>query len=244
MNLRDVWDFLGVLFSHKRRQPRAALTTPRQQEFAVIGLGRFGSSVALTLVSRGHTVLGIDSDPALVQQYSDEITQTVSLDSTDEDALRDIDIGSYETVIVAIGSQFEANVMTTVALKMLGVRRVICKVATQRQHDILRNIGADEVVLPEHESGVRVAERLATPGVVGSIRLNNVHIVSEVQVPTKYVGKTLEEVGFQERYGTAVVAIGRREQFVANPPPDLLLKPDDVLVVIAEEHQVVRLIFG
>ena len=123
-----------------------------QPEFAVIGLGRFGSSLALTLAGRGYTVVGIDRDRALVQEFADELTQTVALDATDEDALRAIDIASFDTVVVAIGADFESNLMATVALKSLGVRHIVCKALSERQQAILLKVGADRVVLPEYEA--------------------------------------------------------------------------------------------
>ncbi|HZH97967.1 MAG TPA: TrkA family potassium uptake protein, partial [Fimbriimonadaceae bacterium] len=185
MRLSDLLDFLAGLFVHKPRNIGAKTLPTQTQEFAVIGLGRFGFSLAKRLVSLGHTVLGVERDSAISQQYADELTQTVSLDSTDEDALREVDITSYETVVVAIGTNFEANVMTTVALKELGVRNVICKAATLRQRDILLRVGADRVVLPEHEGGARVAQELATPGILDEIRLFEEVKVSELRVPRR-----------------------------------------------------------
>ncbi len=133
-------------------------------EFAVIGLGRFGSSLALTLAERGFSVLGIDRDRSIVQALAGRLTQTVALDSTDEQALRAVDIPSFDTVVVAIGSNFEANLLTTVAVKSLGVPHVICKATTDRQRTILLRVGADRVILPEHEAGCRLAQELAAPG--------------------------------------------------------------------------------
>ncbi len=119
-------------------------------DIAVIGLGRFGSSLALTLAASGCKVLGIDRDQTIVQHLADDLTQTVALDATDENALRAIDITAFDTVVVAIGADFESDLMATVALKSLGVRRVICKALTERQKSILLKVGADQVVLPEH----------------------------------------------------------------------------------------------
>lgn len=144
---------------------------PRAQEYAVIGLGRFGSSLARTLMSRGASVLGIDRSPEIVQQMADELTQAVVLDATDENALRDIGITDFHTVIVAIGSNFEANLLTTVALRELGVPNVICKALTIRQRDILLKVGATRVILPEHEAGQRLALELLNPGMLGQLEL-------------------------------------------------------------------------
>ena len=118
-------------------------------DMAVIGLGRFGASVALTLARQGFSVVGVDRDPKLVQSLADDLTQTLTFDATDENALRAVDIASFDTVIVAIGADFEANLMATVALKAVGVKRIICKALTERQKTILLRVGADKVVLPE-----------------------------------------------------------------------------------------------
>jgi len=118
-------------------------------EYVVIGLGRFGASVALTLSEQGHSVLGIDSDQQVAQSMADQLTRVVVLDSTDEVALRAVDIVSFDTVIVAIGTNFEANLMTTAALKDLGVRQIICKALTVRQGSILTRVGATRIILPE-----------------------------------------------------------------------------------------------
>lgn len=125
--------------------------------FAVIGLGRFGTSLALGLVERGHNVLGIDRDREHIQRLADESTQVVALDATDEDSLQAVDITSFDTVVVAIGTNFEANLMTTLALKSLGVRHIVCKALTPRQQTALLAVGAGHVVLPEHESARRLA---------------------------------------------------------------------------------------
>ncbi|MEJ5297348.1 MAG: NAD-binding protein, partial [Armatimonadota bacterium] len=112
-------------------------TVPMSREFAVVGLGRFGVSLARTLLERGFHVLGIDKDQHLVDYYAQELTQTIALDATDEHALREIDIGSFDTVVVAIGDHLEDNVLATATLKDLGVRQVVCKAASRRQKEIL-----------------------------------------------------------------------------------------------------------
>jgi trk system potassium uptake protein len=123
---------------------------PRKKnpEFAVIGLGRFGNAVAMTLAERGLTVLGIDRDQRIVQNLSEDITQTITLDVNDEDALREADIQLYDTVVVTLERDFKSKLLTTLTLKALGVRRVICTAASERERAILLKTGADQVVLP------------------------------------------------------------------------------------------------
>ena len=157
----------------------------------MIGLGRFGSGVALTLVKRGYTVLGIDRDKAVSQQFADELTQTVALDSTDEEALRAVDITSFDTVIVGIGADFESSLLTTVALRSVGVRRIVCKALSERQQSILLKVGADQVILPEHEAGQRLAYMLTTPLMLDQLPLGPEHSITELRPPPDYVGRPL-----------------------------------------------------
>lgn len=208
------------------------------QEFAVIGLGRFGTSLARVLVEEGHTVLGVDRSMDLVQRYSHQITQTVQLDSTDEEALKEIDITSYSTVVVAIGQNFEANLMTTVALKSLGVSTVICKATTEMQRNILLRIGADQVVLPEYEAGARLANQLITPSVVGQMTLCPGTRVSEIRVPEHMVGLSLEDIDVRGRFDLNIVAIQRGTQVLVAPKKGSVLRQDDLLVVIGSNDAV------
>lgn len=210
-------------------------------EFAVIGLGRFGSSLALRLVERGYTVLGIDSDRALVQRMADDLTRIVSLDSTDEDALRAVDITAFDTVIVAIGANFEANLMTTLALKSLGVQRIICKAGTQRHRNVLLSVGAHQVVLPEHESAHRLADALTTPRLVDQIGLGSSYRISELTVPESLIGQTLQDSALRQRFGVTLVAVQRGEHVVGSPPADFMFAEGDKLAVLGTNEQVDRL---
>jgi trk system potassium uptake protein TrkA len=148
------------------RRIRRMARSDSSQEYAVIGLGQFGISVAQNLVRLGHTVLAIDRDRDLVQDWADELTQTVALDATDETALRAVGLDAFDTVVVAIGADFESSVMITMLLKELGVRRVVCKALSQRQRAVLERVGADQVVQPEYEAGLRLAQRLSAPDLI------------------------------------------------------------------------------
>lgn len=212
-----------------------------QHEYAVIGLGRFGSSLAIQLTKLGHTVLGIDSDPALAQRYSHMMSQTLSLDSTDELALTEVDITSYETVVVAIGSSFEAALMTVVALKQLGVQKVIVKAQTTVHRDVLLRVGADRVVLPEYEAGERLADEITTPTLVGQIVLCEKNRISELRVPERMLNKSLAEIEMRERFGVTVVAIQRGDDSIVNPPSSTRLLAGDMLVVIGPTEQITEL---
>lgn len=215
---------------------RANVGAPK--EFAVIGLGRFGSSVAMTLVERGHTVLGIDQSAELVQRYSDVITQTARLDSTDETALKEVDIQSYDTVVVAIGSDLEANILTVAALRSLGIRRVVCKAQTRKHREILLSLGADKVALPEYEAGQQLAVELSLPLIVARIELDSETEVSELRVPAAMVGHTIEETGVTVRYGLQVLAVKTDSGVEVAPKASHRLKKNDLLIVLGASDRI------
>ncbi len=210
------------------------------QEFAVIGLGRFGRSVAHHLESHGYTVLGIDLSPQIVQSFTNQVTQAVTLDSTNEEALRAVDITSFDTVVVAIGTDFEANLLTTVALKNLGVRRVITKALNRRQEEILRRVGADRVIRPEHDAGERLAEELITPAMLEKLHLGADHSVLELVVPQPLVWKSLAQMDLRNRYGITVLVVKRGETILVSPPADCILQEGDILVVLGSNQDLTR----
>ncbi len=210
-------------------------------EFAVIGLGRFGTSLALSLIARGYTVLGIDHQREIVQRLADEITQTVALDATDEDALRAVDIKSFDTVIVSISDSFESNIMATVILKSLGVRRVISKAASERQRMILLAVGADQVVLPEVESAQRLAAFITSPQLLDHVAFGSGYSISEVNVSPTLIGKALQDLALRQRFGVTVLAVRRGDDVVVSPPADYAFVEGDIIAVLGTNAQIDQL---
>ncbi len=208
-------------------------------EFAVIGLGRFGTSLALALMEDGHSVLGIDADPVIVQRISADITYAVSCDATDEEALQEVNITAFDTVVVAIGVDFESNLLVTSALKSLGVRHVISKAVTSRQQEILLRVGADRVVLPEHDAGRRLAEELIAPAVLERVHLGPDHSVAEVRVPSSLAWRSLAQLDLRRRMGVTVLVIKRGEQLLVSPAADTVLLDEDLLVILGDNDALV-----
>ena len=219
------------MFRKKKKKP----------EFAVIGLGRFGRSVVKTLVNKGFSVLGVDRDEESVQVVLDLCTQAVILDSTNEDALRELGIGAFDTVVVAIGTDFESNLITTAALKAIGVRRVICKALSTRQKDILLRIGADEVVQPEADAGHQLGLELAAPNLLDRIPLGDKHTILELMVTSSMDGKTLVDADLRKLYDVSVMAIKRENDITISPSGDFLMKEGDILVVLGEVDKITKL---
>ena len=213
----------------------------RELDVAVIGLGRFGSSLAVTLTTHGYIVLGIDRDPQLVQDISGEIAHAAALDATDEAALREVEITAFDTVVVAIGSNFESNLLATVALKHLGIRQIICKALSSRQREILLKVGADRVVQPEQDAGRRLAEELMAPAMLEHVPLGPSHGIAELYVPRSMPGQSLAELRLRERYGVTVLVVKREDRLLVSPSGDTVLRPGDLLVVLGSNEEILAL---
>lgn len=203
-----------------------------QKEIAIIGLGRFGSSLARRLESLGHRVMGIDHDAQLVKEIAGEITEALVLDATDDDALRQVDISSFSTVVVAVADNFEANALITTSLKKLGIPDVICEANSDRHREILLRIGANRVILPKEESGYQLADELSIPGMLEVLSLSQDYSLIEIKTPPGLTGKG-PEAG--EPYGVIVVLIVRGNQLIYNPDQDCRFQPEDILVLVGEK---------
>ncbi len=201
----------------------------QEKEFAVIGLGRFGGTLARRLETMGHMVLGVDVDMARVQEIADDITSAVALDAISEDALQDVDIASFGTVIVAIGEDFEASALITAYLKGLGIARVICVAQTRRHRDILLRIGADQVIVSDEDSGLRLAEVLAAPDMLERATLDADHSLTELKAPPSLVGQPVASLG---RYEVTVVLIQRPDRLIPCPDPGTRLEKEDTLFAV------------
>ena len=209
----------------------------RQNEFAVIGLSPFGASLARRLESMGHIVLGIDRDIARVQEISDDITSAVTLDATNDDALAEVDIASFGTVIVGMGNNFEDNALVTAYLKNLGIPRVIALAQTSRHRDILLRIGADQVILSDEDSGIRLAEALASPKMMERVVLDTTHSLTELKVPASLVGKPVTALG---PYGINVLLIQRPDCLLPNPDPETRMEAEDTLFAVGPREKLLE----
>ncbi len=205
---------------------------PAKKLFAVIGLGRFGTSVAMTLQTLGHEVLAIDSDEDRVQKLSDQVTHVVQADTTDENALHALGLRNFDAVVVAIGADVQANVATTLLLKELGIPYIIAKARNALHGKMLEKIGADRVVYPERDMGQRVAHSLISSNVLDYIELSPDLSLVEVTVPGTFIGRTLQQANMRALYGVNVVAIKRFEKLIVPPQPNELIQESDIMIVI------------
>ncbi len=214
-----------------------AFNKKKDKEFAIIGLNRFGSSLARRLESLGHPVIGIDNDPRAVKEIADEITEAVILDATDEDALREVDITAFQTVIVAISRDFEANALITSSLKSLGVPHVITQSNTDRHREILLRVGADRVILADEESGNQLANELSITGIMDQLDLNQDYSLIEIELSEKLIGRGLEVC---DEYDVVVLLILRGDELILSPDPSTRFLRDDKLILVGEKHHLVE----
>ena len=211
-------------------------TKSENRQFAIIGLGRFGSNMAKALHKMGYEVLAIDKDMQEVQEFSNEFTHVVQADATDEDALRALGILNFDVVVVAIGENLQANVLATLQLKEIGARYIVATARDTLQIKLLEKIGADRVVSPERDMARRVAYNLASTSVMDYIELSPEFSIVEITVPHSFQNKTLVESNIRAKYGINVVAIKRGEDLIVSPQPTEHLLKDDIAVVVGSNE--------
>mgnify|MGYP002642351077 CR=1 FL=1 len=208
-------------------------------EIMIVGLGRFGSAAANSLIELGQDVIGVDSEAKLVQRYAAMLTEAVEVDATDIDAMRLIGAQDVQTAVVAIGNDIEASILAASVLLELEVPRVWAKAVSDRHGQILERLGVHRVVFPERDMGDRVAH-----GLVG-LALDFVLIgadfaMAETTAPKEALGRTLAEVGLRSRYDVTVVCTKPPGGTFSLTGPDTILQPDDTLLVIGEKENVER----
>lgn len=199
----------------------------------MIGLGRFGSSLAKTLVTLGHNVLAVDSSEERVQHISETVSHAVVADATDEEALKALGLRNFDVVIVAIGQDMQANILASIILKEIGVRNVMAKALNELHGKVLEKIGVDKVIYPERDMAVRLAHALSTSNVVDYMELTPDYSIEEIVVPEKMQGKSLGTLNLRAKYGISVIAIKKPDgSLIPGPGADSVLNPGDVAVVI------------
>jgi trk system potassium uptake protein len=220
--------------------------------FTVIGLGRFGYSVAQTLVSKGTEVLAIDKDEEKIQAISDIATFAVQCDATDERALKAVSAQNVDVAVVSIGENIEASILIVQTLKEMGVKSIVAKAVAPIQGKILKNLGVDEVIYPERDAAIRLAHRLVSPSVLEYLELAPGFSVEEVSVSESMSGLSLEDVKLRGQHNLNVIGIKKQvtrmvkgrmmkeETFNFTPKPNDVIEKGDVLVMIGREEDLDR----
>ena len=208
------------------------------KNYVVIGCGRFGSSVAKTLYSLGHEVLAIDKNEEKIQNIAEQVTHAVEADCTDENVLKSLGIRNFDVAVISIGSDIQSSIMATLICKELGVQYVLYKAQNELQAKVLYKIGADRVVFPERDMGIRVAHNLVSQNVLEYIELDPHYSIAEILATSKWIGKTIGQLDLRANYGITVMAVKQGININISPEADDVLKAGDILVVIGKNEQI------
>ncbi|HIS28236.1 MAG TPA: TrkA family potassium uptake protein [Candidatus Avamphibacillus intestinigallinarum] len=211
-----------------------------KREFAVIGLGRFGGSICRELSMEDMHVLAIDIDEEKVNEFKNVATYAVIADATDESALKELGIKNIDHVIVAIGDNIQASILTTVILTDLGIEKITVKAQNDYHEKILKKIGANQVVHPERDMGKRIAHNIISSNILDYLELSDEHSIVEVKAGKKMSGKTIVDLDIRANYGCNIVAIKNEDNINVSPSAEELLKEDDILIVIGADNDISR----
>ncbi|GMU86807.1 MAG: potassium transporter Trk [Ignavibacteriales bacterium] len=223
-----------------------------RKKIAVIGLGHFGEYLCLKLTDSGTEVLAIDKDAEKLDQIKDSVTQTICLDSCDLKVLRSQGLEEFDAVVIALRDNFEETLLTIMNLQKIGVKRIIVRAVTAQHQQILQHLGVAEVLLPEEETAIRLAQSLTMENIIDSFSLNDDYIIIEAEAPGEYIGKTLKELELRKSFGVSLITIRRMaeskgvfgiskknvEKIVGLPEADTVIERGDILVVFGPEKNI------
>lgn len=213
----------------------------KQKEFVIIGLGQFGINVAKTLANAGLTVMAVDKDEFVLEKVADEVTHTICMDATNPEAMKQLGIQNYDGAIVGMGHDLQTNVIITMQLKEMGVPYIMAKATTELEGRILRKIGADRVIFPDKEMGLRVGSEIMNGNYFEVVELSEKYSIVDILCPMTWSGKSLREVNIRSNYGVSVIGIRRREETYINPEPDYMIEEDDILIVLGHNNELQKL---
>lgn len=213
----------------------------RKKQYLIIGLGRFGKSIARTLFELGNDVLAVDSKEENVQYITHYSTQAVQTDATEEENLKALGVGNFDVAVVGIGDDIQSSVIVTMLLKEMGMKYVIAKANTDLHAKILYKIGADKVVFPERDTAVRVAHNLVSSNILDFIELSSEYRLTEILCIKEWVGKNLSQLNIRSKYGINIIAIKRDGSINISPASDFVLMKGDIIIAIGGEREIEKL---
>ncbi len=213
----------------------------RKKQFAVIGIGRFGESLISELVRLGHEVLAIDTDENRVDDIASIATQAVQADAMDEKVLKALDIVNFDAVVVAIGGDVEANILTSITLKEIGVKKIIAKAHNTMHGKVLEKMGINMVLYPERDMAIRLARNLVSTSIIEYIELSSDHGISERTAPLNFVGQSLEEKALRQRMDITILAVRSGSEIIVSPQADYRIKAGDIIVALGPVKQLEKL---
>ncbi len=209
------------------------------KSYIVFGCGKFGSSAAKTLSELGNEVMVVDINLDSIEEIADYVTTAIQCDVMDENATSEMGLKNFDAAVVAIGTNFEAAIMSTVLAKEAGIEYIVAKATSNRQALILKKLGADKIIFPERDMGVRVAHNLSASNLMDFIQLSPDYSIAEFLCPVTWVGKTLKQLNVRSKYKVTVLAIERgNDDIKIDPYPDSLLQEGDVLVLLGKDEDI------
>lgn len=211
-----------------------------KKTYAVFGLGRYGIAVAKELVENGKEVIAVDKEEKIVNDVSAYLPVCKCADVSDVEVISQLGIGNIDTVIVAMANSLEASVMAITLCKEAGVKTVIAKASNETHQKILLRVGADQVVFPENESGIRLAKNLLSSGFIDMISLSKDVSIVEIDVKSEWIGKNLIELNLRKKYGFNIVATKRGERVNVAVNPEEPLDGETMLIVIADTEKLAK----
>ncbi len=210
-------------------------------KYAVIGMGRFGQSLAVELSSMNHEVLCVDSTEDELDEVRDLVSHVTIADATDEDAVRSLGLEDFDCVCIAIGHDIESSVLCAIICKDLGIKKLWAKASVLHHGKILDRIGVDKVILPERDMGIRVAHQMVNSSLIDYIALSDEHEIVELQAKSQWVGKSLIDINFRTKYGINVIGIKNSHGFTVSPEGTYCITEEDVLTIIGENKDIEKL---
>lgn len=211
------------------------------KSFVVIGCGRFGGAIAKTLFELGNEVLAIDKNPEMLKDVSEYVTYSVEADAMDESVLKELGLSNFDVAIISIGSSLESSIMATLIAKELGVKRVVTKAQSELHGKLLAKIGADKIVFPERDMGIRVAHHLTSNNILDYIELSPDFSILEVAALKSWHDKSLEDLRLRNKYGVNVIAIKQGEEVNISLGSNYIIKEGDILVIIGRTKDVLKI---
>ena len=212
-------------------------------KFAVIGLGSFGSNIAKTLYEKGNEVLAVDEDKEKIDEVKNFVSHAVHMDAADKENLQALGIKDMDVVIVSLGPEMEASILTVLYLNEMGTKRIVAKALTEDHAKILESVGATETIYPEKDMAIKTALKLSCPNVLEYLPLISGFGIQEIAPPEKFIGKNLRELDLRNKYGIQVIAIKELipEKTTFVPNAEFVLKDSDILVIMGEDKQLEKI---
>lgn len=208
----------------------------QKKEFVVFGLGRFGWSVATTLADSGCEVLVVDNDEEKIKEIADLVTYAVKANVTDSETLETLGLSNFDGAIIAMGEDLEASVMATILVKELGIPYVLAKAQTELQGKILKKVGADMIIYPEKETGIRIANKLILGNFFDAVELSSIYSMMELEPLDEWDGHSLKELNLRHKYKLNVIGIKRHGELNISPEVDSPIYKDDIMIVIGKNE--------